>query len=337
MLDVSTIVILTVVVALAFDLINGFHDAANSIATIVSTRLLSPGKAVVWAASFNFLALFVFHQGVAKTVSSLVKINAADPAFVWVVLAGLIGAIAWNLLTWWLGLPSSSSHAIMGGFSGAGFAYGGIEILNLPKLALAAQFIVISPVAGFFLGGMLLVLVSWLLRKTRPQAADRVFKVVRLMSAAAYSLGHGGNDAQKTMGIILAVLVAGGYWDANAASGPTWVAVSCYSVMGIGTAMGGWRIIKTLGSKLTKLRSHSAFCAELSGAITLFVATHFKIPVSTTHTITGAIVGVGSTAKRRGIRWGLAGNIVWAWVLTIPASAGTGMLCLKLFEVAKFY
>jgi PiT family inorganic phosphate transporter len=243
----------------------------------------------------------------------------------------LIGAIFWNLLTWWLALPSSSSHAIMGAFSGAGVAYGGTDLLNTPKLLLAAQFIVVSPVAGFFLGSLLLVGVSWALRRTRPQKVDRMFRYVRLASAAAYSIGHGGNDAQKTMGIILAVLIAGGYLDKNA-EGPLWVAVSCYAAMGLGTAMGGWRIIKTLGTRLTKLRSHSAFCAELSGAITLFAATFLKIPVSTTHTITGAIVGVGSTNRVRGIRWGLAGSIVWAWILTIPASAAAGALLLKLFQ-----
>ena len=331
-MSVTTVVVVTIAVALIFDLINGFHDAANSIATIVSTRLLTPMRAVIWAASFNFLALFVFHQGVAKTVSGLVKVNAADPAFVWVVLAGLIGAILWNLLTWWLALPSSSSHAIMGAFSGAGYAYGGWDLLNTPKLLLSAGFILVSPLLGFLLGSLLVVGVSWLLRRARPQRVHRVFRYVRLASAAGYSLGHGGNDAQKTMGIILAVLIAGGYIDASAQSGPDWVAVSCYGAMGLGTAMGGWRIIKTLGSRLTKLRPHTAFAAELSGALTLFGATHFMIPVSTTHTITGAIVGVGSTTRRRGIRWGLASSIVWAWVLTIPASAAAGMGFLKLFQ-----
>jgi inorganic phosphate transporter, PiT family len=334
---ISTVVVFTVLVALAFDVINGFHDAANSIATIVSTRLMSPRKAVAWAATFNFVALFIFHQGVAKTVSSLVKVNAADPAFVWVVLAGLIGAIFWSLLTWFLALPSSSSHAIMGGFSGAGFAYGGISILDTSKLIFTAEFIVIAPFLGLILGSVLFVLVSWMIRRARPQHVHRMFRGIRLVSAAAYSIGHGGNDAQKTMGIILAVMIAGGYVPADATVGPPWVAVACYSAMALGTAMGGWRIIKTLGSKLTKLSSHGAFCAELSGAVTLFGATLLKVPVSTTHTITGAIVGVGSTNKMRGIRWGLASNIVWAWVLTIPASAGVGMLCLKLFHAAGLF
>jgi PiT family inorganic phosphate transporter len=334
---ISTVVVFTVLVALAFDVINGFHDAANSIATIVSTRLMTPRKAVVWATFWNFIALFIFHQGVAKTVATLVKVDAKDPAFVWVVLAGLTGAVLWNLLTWFLALPSSSSHAIMGGFSGAGFAYGGADVLNLPKLLVTSEFIIIAPALGFLLGSVLLVIVARLIRRTRPQHVHRMFRTVRLISAAAYSVGHGGNDAQKTMGIILAVLVAGGYVSQDATVGPPWVAVACYSAMALGTAMGGWRIIKTLGSKLTKLTSYGAFCAELSGAITLFGATALQIPVSTTHTITGAIVGVGSTNKVRGIRWGLASNIVWAWVLTIPASAGVGILCVKLFRAAGMF
>lgn len=331
-MSADTVVVLTIFVALVFGLINGFHDASNSIATIVSTRLLSPARAVAWAAIFNFAAVFVFPHGVAKTVSGLVKVNANEPAFVWVVLAGLIGAIFWNLLTWRLGLPSSSSHAIIGGFSGAGLAYGGTELLNWPTLMVTAQFILVSPAIGFLLGAGLLVATSWALRDWRPQRVDRVFRYVRLVSAAAYSMGHGGNDAQKTMGIIMAVLIAGGHLGADSADAPTWLAFACYGAMAIGTAMGGWRIIRTLGTRLTRLRTHSAFCAELSGALTLFGTTLLHIPVSTTHTITGAIVGVGSTTRARGIRWGLASTIVWAWVLTIPASAGVGALCMKMFE-----
>jgi len=237
-MSVSHVVVLTIVVALAFDLINGFHDAANSIATIVSTRLLSPVRAVIWAATFNFAALFVFHQGVAKTVSSLVKVNAADPAFVWVVLAGLIGAIFWNLLTWWLALPSSSSHAIMGGFSGAGVAYGGTELLNMPKLTLAAEFIVISPVLGMLLGGGLMVAVSWLLRRKQPGRIDRWFRRLQFMSSALFSLGHGANDAQKTMGIIMAMLIAKGRLNEHD-NVPIWVILSCQLAMGLGTLSGG--------------------------------------------------------------------------------------------------
>jgi PiT family inorganic phosphate transporter len=331
-MDVATVVIITVAVALIFDVINGFHDAANSIATIVSTRVLSPRTAVLWAAFFNFVALFIFHQGVAKTVSGLVKVDAGDPAFVFVVLAGLIGAVLWNLLTWWWGLPSSSSHAIMGGFSGAGVAYGGVEVLNLPKLALAAEFIVVSPVFGFLLGALFMFAVAWLFRRWRPQRVDRIFRIGQLLSASAYSIGHGGNDAQKTMGIILAVLMASGHLGHDIAEAPFWVVLSSYSAMALGTSMGGWRIVRTLGSKLTKLYPYGGFCAELAGAITLFGATHLQIPVSTTHTITGAIVGVGTTTKKSGIRWGLASRIVWAWVLTIPASAGMGALCIRIFQ-----
>ncbi|HVW27815.1 MAG TPA: inorganic phosphate transporter [Polyangiaceae bacterium] len=328
----NSTVVFTVVIALIFDVINGFHDAANSIATIVSTRLMSPGRAVAWAAFFNFVALFVFHQGVARTVSSLVKVDSTDPGFVWVVLAGLSGAIFWNVLTWLLSLPSSSSHAIMGGFSGAGLAFRGAGVLNGPKLMLAAEFIVLSPLIGFVLGAMFLVALSWALRDMRPQRVERAFRYVRLLSAAAYSVGHGGNDAQKTIGIILAVLVAGGYLHESATEAPVWIALACYAAMAFGTAAGGWRIVKTLGSKLTKLDAQTAFCAELSGAVTLFAATLLQIPVSTTHTITGAIVGVGSARKVRGIRWGLAGSIVWAWILTIPASAATGAICLRAFQ-----
>jgi PiT family inorganic phosphate transporter len=327
-MSVHAVVVTTIIAALVFDLINGFHDAANSIATVVSTRVLTPRAAVIWAAVFNFAALFLFHQGVAKTVAGLVKVDAADHAFVWVTLAGLSGAIVWNLLTWYWGLPSSSSHALMGGFSGAGLAYGGVAVLRLDKLALAAQFIVISPVMGFLIGGLMMLAVSWTFRRWRPQRVDRVFRVGQLVSAAAYSLGHGANDAQKTMGIIIAALVAGGYMNPNAAEAPWWVAVASYGAMALGTSMGGWRIVKTMGSKLTQLKPVGGFCAEIAGAITLFAATAAKIPVSTTHTITGAIVGVGSTTKLRGIRWGLASRIVWAWIVTIPAAAGMSAGCL---------
>ncbi len=334
-MDVSSVMLLTVAMALIFCVINGIHDAANSVATIVSTRLVSPGVAVAWAAFFNFMAVFVFHDGVARTVSSLVRVPAADPAFVWVVLAALTSAVTWNLLTWWLAIPSSSSHALMGGFSGAGLAYGGVAVLNGPKLLLTAEFVLLSPVAGFFLGGLLLVGLSWLLRDWRPQRADRLFRTIRLLSAAGYSLGHGGNDAQKTMGILLAVLVAGGQLQADAAQAPAWVAYSCYGAIALGTAMGGWRIVRTLGVGLTKLRSQDAFCAEISGALTLFGATFSDIPVSTTQTITGAIVGVGSTRKMRGIRWGLASSIVWIWVLTIPVTAAVGAACFLLFRALR--
>ncbi|MBP6628421.1 MAG: inorganic phosphate transporter [Kofleriaceae bacterium] len=332
-MDVSVVVVVTIAVALAFDIINGFHDAANSIATVVSTRVLSPRFAVLWAAFFNFVALFIFHTGVAKTIAGIIKITATDPAFVWVVMAGLLGAITWNLLTWWWGLPSSSSHALIGGVGGAGVAYGGWDVLVKAKVYKVLEFIIIAPLIGFLLGGLIMLIVFWLFRKARPQKVDRTFRVGQLMSAAAYSIGHGGNDAQKTMGIILAVLVAGGHLPAKVDSVPMWIVLSSYGCMAFGTAIGGWRIVKTMGMGLTHLKPVGGFCAEVAGAITLFVATNLKIPVSTTHTITGAIIGVGSVTKLRGIRWGLAGRIVWAWVLTIPAAAAVGAIMTRLFDL----
>ena len=337
MTTATIIMYVTVVVALAFDVINGFHDAANAIATIVSTRVLTPRVAVIWAAVFNFVALFLFHEGVAKTVAGLVTLEPGDPAFSFVVLAGLLGAIFWNLLTWWWGLPSSSSHALMGGFSGAGLAYGGWKVLKLEKLTLAAQFIVLSPVMGFMLGGLFLLALAWVFRRWRPARVDRTFRVGQLMSAAAYSIGHGANDAQKTMGIIIAALVAGGQLAPDSNDTPGWIAPACYACMALGTSMGGWRIVRTMGSKLVHLQPFGGFCAELAGACTLFIATHFKIPVSTTHTITGAILGVGSTTRLRGVRWGLASRIIWAWVFTIPAAASVSALCLWVFHQAGFY
>jgi PiT family inorganic phosphate transporter len=326
-MDVHVIVIATIVAALIFDIINGFHDAANSIATIVSTRVLSPRAAVVWAAVFNFVALFVFHQGVANTIAKTVDIKAADPAFVWIVMCGLIGAILWNLLTWWWGLPSSSSHALIGGLSGAGMAYGGLEVLNWSSISKTLYFILLAPLIGFVVGSFLMFVVYWLLRRVRPQRVDRAFRIGQLLSAAAYSMGHGGNDAQKTPGVIWAVMLAGGMIGEDAPA-PYWVFVASYTAMAFGTAIGGWRIVKTMGMGLTHLKPVGGFCAEVAGAITLFTATFLKIPVSTTHTITSAIVGVGSVTKARGIRWGVATRIVYAWIFTIPAAAivGAGML-----------
>jgi PiT family inorganic phosphate transporter len=322
-MDVHAIVIATIAVALIFDIINGFHDAANSIATIVSTRVLSPRAAVVWAAVFNFIALFVFHQGVANTIAKTVEIKAADPAFVWVVMCGLTGAILWNLLTWWWGLPSSSSHALIGGLAGAGMAYGGVSILNWQNISKTLYFILLAPLMGFALGSLLMFTVYWLLRRVRPQRVDRAFRIGQLLSAAAYSMGHGGNDAQKTAGVIWAVMLAGGMLGQHDPA-PYWVFVASYSAMAFGTAIGGWRIVKTMGMGLTHLKPVGGFCAEIAGSITLFVATFLKIPVSTTHTITGAIVGVGSVTKARGIRWGVATRIVYAWIFTIPAAAAVG-------------
>ena len=328
--------VITIVVALLFDIINGFHDAANSIATVVSTRVLSPRAAVVWAATFNFVALFIFHIGVAKTIGGIVDVKSSDPAFVFVVMSGLIGAIAWNLLTWWLGLPSSSSHALIGGLSGAGVAYAGFDVLRVDKLVPTLEFIILAPLIGLVLGMLLMVLVFWILRKWRPQRVDRTFRIGQLISAAAYSIGHGGNDAQKTIGVIIAVLVASGALskdilaDDTSLSVPVWIIFASYGCMAFGTAIGGWRIVKTMGMGLTHLKPVGGFCAEVAGAITLFTATALKIPVSTTHTITGAIVGVGSATSLRGIRWNVATRIVWAWIFTIPAAGLVGALSVYI-------
>jgi PiT family inorganic phosphate transporter len=333
-------VILIIVVALVFDYINGFHDAANSIATVVSTRVLSPGVAVVWAAFFNFVAFAVFGTRVAKTIGGdLVRIDliAAD-ARLYVLLAGLLGAIVWNLITWYLGLPTSSSHALIGGYGGAAVAaYGGISGLLKPEGWIKTlAFIVASPLIGMTLGFFMMVLVYWVFHHTSAARVDQLFRKGQLLSAAAYSLGHGGNDAQKTMGIITAVLVAGGI----VASGPDgalpgiplWVVLTAHAAISAGTLSGGWRIVHTMGSKITKLKPVGGFCAETAGAITLFGATAAGIPVSTTHTITGAIVGVGATRRLSAVKWGVAGRIVWAWILTIPISAFISALSFLLIE-----
>jgi PiT family inorganic phosphate transporter len=331
--SVTAVVIVTVVAALAFDVINGFHDAANSIATIVSTRVLTPRAAVLWAATFNFVALLFFHEGVAKTISGIIQIESKDPAFVWVVLCGLMGAITWNLLTWFWGLPSSSSHALIGGVGGAGVAHAGFGVLVKAKIMKVLYFIVLAPMLGLILGGLMMLAVAWIFRRARPRKIDKGFRVGQLFSAAAYSIGHGGNDAQKTMGIILAVLIAGGFLPKDFGSAPLWIVFASYGCMALGTAFGGWRIVKTMGMGLTDLKPVGGFCAEIAGAITLFTATYLKIPVSTTHTITGAIIGVGSTTKARGVRWGVAQRVVWAWIFTIPAAAGVGAGCFLLAEL----
>jgi inorganic phosphate transporter, PiT family len=330
-MELSIIVLVTVAVALLFDIINGFHDAANSIATVVSTRVLSPRWAVLWAAFFNFFALFIFHTGVAETISSIIHVSSSDgsSAFVYVVMSGLIGAIVWNLLTWWWGLPSSSSHALIGGLSGAGVAHAGLAVLNVEKILPILKFILLAPLLGLALGAVMMIVVSWVFRRARPRTVDSTFRIGQLASAAAYSIGHGGNDAQKTIGVIVAVMIAGGYLGIDASGNltediPYWVIVSSYGCMALGTAIGGWRIVKTMGMGITHLKPVGGFCAEVAGALTLFGATEFKIPVSTTHTITGAIVGVGSVTKVRGIRWGVASRIVWAWIFTIPAAALVG-------------
>jgi PiT family inorganic phosphate transporter len=323
-MDLAAIVVVTIVVALIFDVINGFHDAANSIATIVSTRVLSPRWAVLWAAAFNFIALWIFKLSVMKTIANIITVDPRDASFVFVVICGLAGAIVWNLLTWWLGLPSSSSHALIGGLSGAGIAYHGVDVLNTDKLYPTLEFIILAPILGLTLGMLLMIVLSWLFRRMRPRSVDRTFRRGQLLSAAAYSLGHGGNDAQKTIGVIALVLYAAGKLtkaQIEAGDIPDWIVFASYGCMAIGTAIGGWRIVKTMGMGITHLKPFGGFCAEVAGAITLFTATWLKVPVSTTHTITGAIVGVGSVSKLHGIRWGVAARIVWAWILTIPMAA----------------
>jgi PiT family inorganic phosphate transporter len=319
------LVIVTIFAALIFDVINGFHDAANSIATVVSTRVLTPKMAVVWAAVFNFVALFIFHQGVADTISKIITVEKG-PAYVVVVVCGLAGAILWNLLTWLWGLPSSSSHALIGGLSGAGIAFRGTSVLVWDNLGKTLEFIVLAPLIGLVLGSVLMFCVFWLFRNFRPQRVDRTFRVGQLISAAAYSIGHGGNDAQKTIGVIWTVMIAGGMLDTGASAAPIWVVLASYTAMALGTAVGGWRIVKTMGMGLTHLKPVGGFCAEIAGAITLFTATYLRIPVSTTHTITGAIIGVGSVGTVRGIRWAVATRIVWAWIFTIPAAGMVGAL-----------
>ncbi|MCC2633788.1 inorganic phosphate transporter [Ramlibacter sp.] len=312
------VVVLLVVVALLFDFMNGFHDAANSIATVVSTGVLKPAQAVLFAAFFNFVAIFVFHLSVAATVGKgIVEPGVVDTH---VVFGALVGAITWNVITWWYGIPSSSSHALIGGICGAVIAKAGAGALVAAGIWKTVIFIFISPTLGFILGSLMMVLVSNVFRSTRPSKVDKWFRRMQLVSAGAYSLGHGGNDAQKTIGIIWMLLIATGYVAAGASSPPGWVIISCYVAIAAGTMFGGWRIVKTMGQKITKLKPVGGFCAETGGALTLFIATGLGIPVSTTHTITGAIVGVGSTHRMSAVRWGVAGNIVWAWIFTIPAS-----------------
>ncbi|VVE27166.1 inorganic phosphate transporter [Pandoraea eparura] len=310
---------LLIALALLFDFMNGFHDAANSIATVVSTGVLKPHQAVAFAAMFNVIALFVFHLKVAATVGK----GTVHPEIVdhYVIFGALVGAIAWNVITWYYGIPSSSSHALIGGLVGAAVAKAGTGSLVTSGLLQTVAFIFLSPLLGFVLGSFFMLLVSWLFFRTPPARVDRWFRRLQLISAGMYSLGHGGNDAQKTIGIIWMLLIAAGMWPQEAAEPPLWVIVGCYLAIGLGTMFGGWRIVRTMGQKITKLKPVGGFCAETGGAFTLFFASWLGVPVSTTHTITGAIVGVGATRKLSAVRWGVAGNIVWAWVLTIPASA----------------
>jgi len=313
------VVVVLVVLAIAFDFMNGFHDAANSIATVVSTGVLKPGHAVVFAAFFNLVAVFVFHLSVAATIGKgIVQPGVVD---VHIVFGALMGAISWNLLTWYYGIPSSSSHALIGGIVGAVIAKSGSGALVAAGIWKTVAFIFVSPLLGFLLGSMMMVIVAWGFRRSTPSRVDRWFRTLQLFSAGAYSLGHGGNDAQKTIGIIWMLLIATGHAAAGADSPPVWTIASCYTAIALGTMFGGWRIVKTMGQKITKLKPVGGFCAEAGGALTLFLATALGIPVSTTHTITGAIVGVGSVQRASAVRWGVAGNIVWAWIFTIPASA----------------
>jgi len=308
-----------IALALVFDFMNGFHDAANAIATVVSTGVLKPQTAVAMAALFNFIAIFVVGLGVAATVGK----GTIDPNVVdqYVIFGALVGAIFWNLFTWYYGIPSSSSHALIGGLVGAAVAKSGTGALVGGGLLKTVTWIVLSPLLGFVLGSLIMLLVSWVFVRSTPRHVDKWFRRLQLLSAAGYSLGHGGNDAQKTIGIIWMLLIAAGQVAAGDKSPPHWVIVSCYTAISAGTLFGGWRIVKTMGQKITKLKPVGGFCAETGGAMTLLIASHFGVPVSTTHTITGAIVGVGSAQKMSAVRWGVAGNIVWAWIFTIPASA----------------
>jgi PiT family inorganic phosphate transporter len=319
---VSLTLIILIMLALAFDFMNGFHDAANSIATVVSTGVLKPWQAVLWAAFFNVVAIFFFHLGVAATVGK----GIIEPSFVdnQVIFGALIGAIAWNLITWYYGIPSSSSHALIGGMIGAAMAKAGTTPLLAKGIIKTASFIFLSPLAGMVFGAAIMLIVSWLFFRQTPRRVDKWFRRLQLVSSAAYSMGHGGNDAQKTMGIIWLLLIANGFTTKDHL--PTWVVVSCFAAIGIGTMFGGWRIVKTMGQRITKLKPVGGFAAECAGSIALFMATHFSIPVSTTHTITGAIIGVGTTRGTSAVRWGVAGNIVVAWIVTIPASAGIAAL-----------
>ena len=327
------VVVLLVVLAIVCDFMNGLHDAANSIATVVSTGVLKPGQAVIFAAFFNVVAIFIFHLSVAATVGKGIVMPGVVDTYV--VFGALVGAIAWNFITWFYGIPSSSSHALIGGIVGSAIAKAGVGSLMSSGILKTIIFIFVSPLLGFLLGSLTLVLVSWFFRDFRPLKVDKWFRRLQLISAGAYSLGHGGNDSQKTIGIIWMLLIATGYSAATDALPPTWVIVCCYAAIGMGTMFGGWRIVKTMGQKITKLKPVGGFCAETGGAITLFLATTLGVPVSTTHTITGAIVGVGSVQRASAVRWGVAGNIVWAWILTIPASAFVAAVAywfsLKLF------
>lgn len=327
----STLLIVVIVFALVFDFINGFHDAANSIATVVSTKVLSPLTAVLWAAFFNFVAYWIFELKVADTVAKIVKKENIDLA---VVLSGLIGAIIWNLVTWWRGIPSSSSHTLIGGFAGAGAAHAGsFSAINVSVIMPVVYFIVLAPLFGMVLAYIISAITLHLCKRVNPSKVDIVFRRLQLLSSAAYSLGHGGNDAQKVMGIIAASLLSQGLIS-DISELPGWVPLACYSAIAAGTMIGGWKIVKTMGQKITKLTPFEGFAAETAGAITLFATQHYKIPVSTTHTITGSIIGVGITKRVSAVRWGVTLELVWAWIITIPISAA--MAAISYYILYRF-
>lgn len=321
--------------ALAFDYINGFHDAANSIATVVSTRVLSPRAAVAWAAFFNFIAFLIFETRVASMIGKgTIDVSAATLP---VITAALIGAVVWNLVTWWYGLPSSSSHALVGGLAGAAVAYAGPGALKAAGLIKIAIFIFVAPILGMVLGYACMIAIYWIFRRSSPTRVGKLFRRLQLFSAAAYSLGHGGNDAQKTMGIIFVVLISSGRLPRESLGPPMWVVLACHAAMGLGTLMGGWRIVRTMGQKICKLQPVHGFAAETAGAITLYGATFLGIPVSTTHTITGSIIGVGSTRGIHAVKWGVATRVVWAWVLTIPAASAIGAFSWWVFSLLGWH
>ncbi|CDZ80163.1 Low-affinity inorganic phosphate transporter 1 [Candidatus Rubidus massiliensis] len=333
---ITYLVIAAILLAITFDVMNGFHDAANSIATIVATKVLTPIQAVFWAAFFNFVPIAIFTPTVANTIAKIVKVQPNDWQYFLVICAGLMGATLWNLLTWWLGLPTSSSHALIGGLSGAGITYAGLSALQWHMLFETILFIVLAPLIGFILGFIIIVCVYWLNSRTSPTKVDKKFRRLQLLSAALYSIGHGANDAQKTMGVIFALLIASGFLNYNSTLSlknpdTAWIIFVCHFAMSLGTCMGGWRIVKTMGMKIAKLKPIDGFSAETAGAFTLFLATELGIPVSTTHTITGAIIGISSAVKPFShIKWKIAGKIMWSWILTIPLS---GLIAAAIFYI----